>query len=131
MKKIMILCCLLVSTSAMAQVYKCKDDKGKLEYQASPCATKSEEKLRLFNESHPDDAQEAALSAAERSRFNELVSQGKVAIGMTKRMVLKSWGQPNKINISIGSYGRSEQWVYANEYVYVENGVVKSLQASR
>jgi hypothetical protein len=54
--------------------------------------------------------------------------------GMTADEVRLSWGNPTKINTSIGSYGKNEQWVYdkgnfVRQYVYVENGRVTSVQS--
>lgn len=46
-----------------------------------------------------------------------------IRVGMPEEAVLLSWGKPEKINRS--SYG-SDQWVYDGDYVYMENGKVKS-----
>ena len=47
---------------------------------------------------------------------------GKVVIGFTEEMVLLSWGVPKDINRA--SYG--DQWVYDEQYLYFENGKLKS-----
>ena len=47
---------------------------------------------------------------------------------MTKEMLYESWGMPNDINRTVGSWGVHEQCVYTSAYVYIENGVVTSLQ---
>jgi len=62
------------------------------------------------------------------------IAERKIFVGMTAADARQSWGAPNKINTSIGSYGRHEQWVYdlgrsKAQYVYVENGVVTSMQS--
>lgn len=58
-----------------------------------------------------------------------LIIQGKVRIGMTKQMCLESWGEPDDINTTIGSYGTHEQWVYGNGYyLYFENGKLTNIQ---
>ncbi len=49
------------------------------------------------------------------------VLQHKVGVGMPETLVILSWGKPDKINRSSSG---SDQWVYDNQYVYVENGVV-------
>lgn len=51
-------------------------------------------------------------------------------IGMTAEEVKKStWGEPKKINKTTTAYGVSEQWVYyGDRYIYLENGVVTSIQ---
>ena len=43
-------------------------------------------------------------------------------------MALESWGQPDDINRSVGSWGVHEQWVYGDEYLYFENGKLTSWQ---
>ncbi len=50
------------------------------------------------------------------------ILNGNVAIGFTEELVLLSWGKPDKINRA--SYG--DQWVYENQYLYFENGKLKS-----
>lgn len=61
------------------------------------------------------------------------VAHGKIHIGMASEMVREAWGKPEKVNSTIFSGDqRHEQWVYGlGEYVYVENGVVTSIQQSR
>lgn len=51
----------------------------------------------------------------------DMVRQHKVRVGMPEKLVIMSWGTPDKINRS--SYGPN-QWVYDNQYVYIENGKV-------
>lgn len=52
-------------------------------------------------------------------------------IGMTKEQLIESMGQPDDINITAGSWGTHEQWIYGDydgTYIYLENGVVTSYQ---
>ncbi len=55
---------------------------------------------------------------------------GEIWLGMTDKMARDSWGSPDDINRSVGSYGVHEQWVYGkyDTYVYFENGVLTSWQ---
>lgn len=55
------------------------------------------------------------------SNFN-LILKGKIKIGMTKEMIMLSWGEPKKINRA--SYG--DQWVYENQYLYFKEGKLSS-----
>lgn len=58
--------------------------------------------------------------------------RGGVAIGMTKAQVYSScWGRPRKVNETMTARSRHEQWVYGGGYVYLEDGVVTSIQTSR
>ena len=58
-----------------------------------------------------------------------LILEGKIRIGMTRNMCRDSWGEPNRINTTITTYGTSEQWVYGYSYVYFdEKGQITTIQ---
>lgn len=61
-------------------------------------------------------------------RYWELIQKQKVRIGMTKTEALLSWGEPDDINKSSGTWGNHEQWVYPSSYLYFENGILTSIQ---
>ena len=56
------------------------------------------------------------------------IADGIIFIGMKREHLLMSWGEPNDINQTVGSWGTHEQFVYGSQYVYVENGVITSWQ---
>lgn len=59
------------------------------------------------------------------------ILEGKITKGMTTKDVLASWGRPNDINRSVGSWGVHEQWVYGRtdaSYLYFENDILTSWQ---
>jgi hypothetical protein len=59
----------------------------------------------------------------------KLILDGKVSRGFTKQMCIESWGEPNEINKTTGSYGVHEQWVYKRgNYLYFENGILTTIQ---
>lgn len=58
----------------------------------------------------------------------QLIQQEKVKIGMSKDECELSWGKPNDINETIFENSISEQWVYEKNYLYFENGVLKTIQ---
>ena len=61
--------------------------------------------------------------------IQELILTGKTKIGMTKNECIMSWGEPESINPTITSNGKSEQWVYSNsQYLYFENGILTAIQ---
>ena len=63
------------------------------------------------------------------NKYGPLVEQNKIQIGMTKEMVEDSWGKPNDINRTVGSWGVHEQWIYdSGRYLYFENGKLTSWQ---
>jgi hypothetical protein len=48
---------------------------------------------------------------------------------MKDSLAKESWGDPEDINRTVGSWGVREQWVYSNEnYLYFENGILTSWQ---
>ncbi len=58
----------------------------------------------------------------------DLILQGKVQIGMTKKMCIEAWGEPDDINKTSGSWGVHEQWIYnLSSFLYFENGVLRSI----
>ena len=63
----------------------------------------------------------------------DAVYDEKVFIGMPAPFVRLSWGTPTDINSTLNGSGRSEQWIYRRgtvgaSYVYVEDGIVRSIQ---
>jgi len=58
----------------------------------------------------------------------EKIMAKKIWLGMTSAMALESWGRPEDINRSVGSWGVNEQWIYVNTYLYFENGILTSYQ---
>lgn len=59
------------------------------------------------------------------------IKEQRIEIGMTPCMAIAAWGQPERINQSVGSYGVHEQWVYPANYLYFDDGVLKSFQSQR
>lgn len=52
-----------------------------------------------------------------------------VNIGMTEQEVLdSSWGRPEKVNTTTNAYGSTAQWVYHGNYLYFENGLLRTIQ---
>ena len=61
--------------------------------------------------------------------YKKAIRSGVILIGMTKDMVIASWGRPKDINSTITSYGVHEQWIYgSHKYVYLEDGIVTAIQ---
>ena len=59
----------------------------------------------------------------------KLIADGTVKLGMTCKMCIYAWGEPDDKNITIGSFGTHEQWVYGDDsYLYFENGKLTGIQ---
>jgi len=62
----------------------------------------------------------------------EMIKQRKIKLGMSEQQLSLSWGRPQRINRSVGSFGVHEQWIYGSgQYVYMQNGKLTSFQSSR
>lgn len=138
MRKILLMIAVAAaSTSAQAQVYKCKEG-GKTVFSDIPCL-KDGEQVQVAPASGHWNAENAARSQRESSdikakvRRIDAIRDGKVYVGMSRDDVIESWGPPSKVNRSIYAGKASEQWVYDrgrdSQYVYVENGEVTAIQS--
>lgn len=119
--------------------YRC-DEGGRTVYQQHPCP--NGKKVDTSGAGQADLNSAAALSAqvdVQRAKrtdaVNSAIAQQRVAIGMTSEEVIQSWGRPSKVNRTITRGGSSEQWIYRrggtgrDQYVYLENGVVRTIQS--
>jgi hypothetical protein len=61
----------------------------------------------------------------------QTIDKNELSIGMTAEQVQLSWGKPTRINTTTNARTEREQWIYGRDYIYVENGVVRSMQSSR
>lgn len=106
--------------------YVSDEDRAKAEARLRDLQDAEEERRRLAREK----AQERSQASREQVREMSLIANNQVAVGMSSSALVKSWGQPTKINRN--SHG-SDQWIYDNgkagrSYVYVEDGKVTSWQ---
>jgi len=58
---------------------------------------------------------------------------GKILLGMTKSMVIASFGYPDDINRTVTINGTHEQWIYGEDirfmkFLYLDNGILTSWQ---
>lgn len=118
--------CVLAMAAPVWAANKCKGPDGKVSYQEAPC--QQGDAQTELNIPKPKQL------TADEQRITSATASGKVTRGMTAAQVRSSWGDPTKINRTVGSYGVHEQWVYdrgnfRSQYVYLENGVVTSFQS--
>lgn len=60
-----------------------------------------------------------------------LVACHEYSVGMTSDMLRASLGSPERVNTTQTAGSAHEQWVYGNDFIYVDDGVVTSYQTSR
>lgn len=59
----------------------------------------------------------------------EEIAVQKVHMGMSADQVREAWGKPDRVNSTITSGGRHEQWVWGSrQYAYFQEGVLTSVQ---
>lgn len=95
---------------------------------------KSEASLNVVLASQRLEASEAAAKA-QRDATQQAISQGRVIVGMTAAQAQAAWGSPTSINRTVTAGSTHEQWVYrrgkmTTNYVYLDDGVVRSFQVS-
>ena len=117
----------MLSASPSWAINKCTAPDGKVSYQEAPCnAAQGAAELKVPVAPPANDLE---------ARFNNAIAVGKIMVGMTASQVRRAWGEPTKINVTLGATGRTEQWVYRgrnyrDDYVYLDNGVVRSIQGT-
>lgn len=132
---------LALVTPCSAQIIKCTVQ-GKIVYQEIPCD--GGQKVNISGAGTADTTSSQSIKVrrdvadlARRNRISEAIGDRKILVGMTSEEVIQAWGKPSKINQSISRTGTSEQWVYEREsisnsqYLYLDNGVVRSMQSSK
>ena len=128
-KKICLFVAIVLLHASAWAVNKCTEPDGQVSFQDAPCSlsTKTAEKLKLPF---------VQPTTEEDSRINAAIAAQRIRIGMTAQHVRRSWGEPTKINLSVGSYGKNEQWIYergdfVSQYIYLQNGIVTSAQSPK
>lgn len=95
---------------------------------------KSEASLHVALAQQRVDASEAATKA-QRDATQQAISQGRIVVGMTAAQAQAAWGSPTSVNRTVTAGSTHEQWVYrrgkmTTNYVYLDDGVVRSFQVS-
>lgn len=64
----------------------------------------------------------------EYEEYTSVAKDRKISIGMPEMLVVLSWGSPRNINETINGSGIHKQLVYNAGYIYIDNGIVTSIQ---
>jgi hypothetical protein len=73
----------------------------------------------------------AAATQAAAEPINRAIEAQQVLVGMTADQARLAWGEPYRINATTTALGTSEQWVYQRGHLYLDAGIVRSVQTSR
>lgn len=129
---------LLTTAPSSWAINKCPVPGGKFIYQDLPC--EGAQKVDLSGAGKANESSSGSQywrsEIARQKRADQVLNAihaGQVFVGMTADEARQSWGNPTRVNTDIGEYGRHEQWVYrrgggADQYLYVKNGIVTSIQ---
>jgi hypothetical protein len=125
-----------VSNFTPGSTWKCVDITIEEQYYTLSLVLQNEKgeqiPLGVDNAKNPFWVFEASMAEEYKKDFGEenwqRILEGKVKIGMTKKMCELSWGKPKKINETITSGNKSEQWVYRDNYLYFENDILITIQ---
>lgn len=131
----------LLSGPAFGQVYKCNAN-GKVIYQQQPCSGAevisgvSSGPIAPVDEANVQRIKREMAEFKYKEKVDNAVRAGQIFVGMTANDVMRSWGRPNKVNTTLTRGSAREQWVYRrvgigyDQYVYVHNGTVESIQTA-
>ena len=119
------------STKFQHEILVIDNQGGKHSIQANLSLTNAltlEDEDHLFIDHYKFSDPEKAFPRIPKSDWN-LIRQGRIRVGMSKDACTLSWGEPDDINTTRGSWEVHEQWVYPrNKYVYFENGKLSAIQ---
>jgi hypothetical protein len=102
------------------QIAEEKKQKEQMAIQSEKNATSNAEAKKLRREN---------LIKKYGEKNGSMIADGRVAIGMSKQMCIDSWGKPQDINRTTGTYGVHEQWVYnLKSYLYFEGDILTTIQ---
>lgn len=59
--------------------------------------------------------------------YSHIISQT-LYIGGNECLIYAAWGDPQDINTTTNQYGTSKQYVYKGQYVYTDDGIIKTIQ---
>jgi hypothetical protein len=82
------------------------------------------------------EAEQAAKARVEayvqaHPEYREAILAKKVGLGMSTDDVITSWGEPDRVNTTVTAYGKTEQWIYDDTFLYFDDGRLTSYQESR
>lgn len=104
----------------------------KSRFEKSQAKFKAEQLAKLKAEEFAKQKAAKEIERTSKEEVRKLHAQWRkegVNIGMTsERVLLSSWGRPEKVNRTTYSQGVHEQWVYSGGYLYFEDGILTAIQ---
>lgn len=107
-------------SNSIYRIFKIENDKGEV---LNPFVALEKDAIR--RSTIEEKRSDARLEEYQKRQKEETT----IRLGMTDDEVIRRWGDPEKINRSVGSWGVHEQWVFSSgNYLYFENGILTSWQ---
>ena len=112
---------ILLATPAVALAqFKCVQPGGAVSFQQAPCGAGAKSAKLELPPPPPDDG---------RAEYRNAAAQGKVLIGASLIDMWAAWGQPERCNNSLNGRRLYQQCLYAEAYVYLDEGIVTAIQS--
>lgn len=121
---ILLLCALLAAPELQAEeIFKCKsENSGSIVFQNFPCDNDKQVERKSLPDFTKEDSSKEGHGQLTAAQADRLIRARKVAVGMSRADVLKSWGEPKRTSVSLTSLGKSESLFY---YQYKSAPVVQ------
>ncbi|MDQ6997581.1 MAG: hypothetical protein Q9M17_02595 [Mariprofundus sp.] len=111
----MVLLLMVPALSSAGSIYKCKGAGAfdSVVWQNEPCNAGEEVSHQKMHDYSAHDASKAGHGTLTAAEVSKLIRFKQLAIGMSKKDVIRSWGQPTKTDIMLSNTGKSETLIYA------------------
>lgn len=109
---------------------KAEHDKKQAELDAQMAKQEAEEDASTQAQIDKEARERAIEIHKQPKAIQALINAEQIRIGMNKRQVILSWGQPTKKNITTMARAVHEQWIYGDTLVYFDNGRLTAIQDS-
>ena len=131
-----VIAVIFISTSIVCagEHYKCKvgGEFGSIVWQDTPCRAGEGVSSRTLREYSKQDSSKKGHGALSAKEANQLIRYRKIRVGMSKKDVIKSWGVPNRISVTLSSSGKNETLRYNSANVVMNNkGIASSIHYTK
>lgn len=131
LKKFIAACFVIMGIFVISIMYE--GSKAQMDDQARHAQLEQKERPQVLKNLKRSDVRKACIRHTEwDAEACQAMDQQNVSIGMTAEQVQLAWGKPQRINNTIFSGRERQQWVYGvGDYLYIEDGVLRSIQTSQ
>ena len=131
---VIIILPLSTSISYAGEHYKCKvgGEFGSIVWQDRPCRAGEEVSSRKLTDYSKQDSSKKGHGALSAKEASKLIRYKRIRVGMSKKDIIKSWGEPNIISVTLSSSGKNETLRYNSANVVMNNkGIASSIHYTK